>query len=289
MENKNVKKIRVILPGGGVKGSFQLGVLHELLKWDDYIIDAVYGSSVGALLSPFVANSNMGQVIDTFNKIKSINDIMKRRTIFGIPLPNWKLILLYFTLLKLGAYDSFKIVEDVLNSLTEKQCEIAKGKCHVVAFDIINNKETWFSGDQLLDGIRCSSALWLAVPPIKYNDTYYSDGGVTEVFPIDYILEHELSSSFDGDYIFIDCSTRMMKKNTIDMDAITLMNTLHSNATLKVARDELIRLKSSLKNKLYVIKPEYDIITDPIDVNPNKMKELFNYGCKKGKEFLNNM
>ena len=37
-------KLRIMLPGRGVKGCFQLGVLSHILESDKFEIDSVYGS-----------------------------------------------------------------------------------------------------------------------------------------------------------------------------------------------------------------------------------------------------
>jgi predicted acylesterase/phospholipase RssA len=281
----NEKKVRIILPGGGVKGVFQLGVLSEIFKNKNYIIDAVYGCSIGAVLSPFAANKNIDDAIKIFNDIKNIDDVVEKRTFCGFKLPSWKLILAYFAFTKLGAYKSFKIVQKILDSLSDIQLEVAKSKCHVVAYDILNNKEEWFTGDKLTQGIKCSSALWLAVPPINYDNTYYSDGGVSELFPIDYILKHDDATSFDGIYLFIDCDTRILNKNDVPKDGLTFMNIIHWGAASQLAENELDKLKKTLDKKLHIIKPEYNIITHSLDIDQDKMKRAFDYGCDIAKQF----
>jgi predicted acylesterase/phospholipase RssA len=52
-------KVRVVLPGGGAKGAWQVGFLKELLASGEVEIDKVYGTSVGAGISPFVAANRM--------------------------------------------------------------------------------------------------------------------------------------------------------------------------------------------------------------------------------------
>jgi len=60
---------------------------------------------------------------------------MKPWKILGIPVTN-KTLLGFFSFLKLGAYESVKLT---------RQIKIAQERYHVVAYDIINNKDVWFT------------------------------------------------------------------------------------------------------------------------------------------------
>jgi predicted acylesterase/phospholipase RssA len=283
MPNDSKIKLRILLPGGGVKGCFQVGCISEILKTNKYIIDRVYGCSIGAILAPLVATENIDIMLNLFNNINSINDVVTKRK--WIP----DLLAPFLAFFKLGAYKKIKLVDNIFNSLTPDQIELAKRKCHVVAYDILNNKEVWFNGDELREGIRCSSALWLAVPPISYKDTLFSDGGVTEIFPIDYILEYEKNESreFDGKYIFIDCCSRENKKNRIPQNALELMSNLHWNASSRLATFELQKLQDVLGDKLIIIKPDTDYLYNSLDINKERMNKTYEAGIQKAHDFLN--
>lgn len=280
-------KLRVMLPGGGVKGCFQLGFLSEILSSNKFEIDSVYGCSIGAILAPFVANNNVNPLIETFNNIKDIGDVVEERKILGITISN-KILLGLFAFFKLGAYKSIKLVDKVYNLLTADQVKIAQERCHVVSYDILNNVETWFTGEDLRMGIKCSSALWLAVPPINYKNGLYSDGGVTEVFPVTYIIEHDLNTKFDGIYLFIDCDPRKPYTNTIPTDGLTLMSDLHWGASLRLSEFELSKLCENLTNNLIIVKPDNNILSNALDINQDRMKETFNQGVLKGTQFMIN-
>jgi len=279
-------KLRVILPGGGVKGSFQLGVLSEILNSNKFEIDSVYGCSIGAILAPSLANSDITSSINIFNNIKSITDVMEPWKFLGISISN-KTLLGFLSFLKMGAYKSVKITNEVFNSLSPVQIKIAQEHCHVVAYDIVNNTETWFTGDELEMGIKCSSALWLAVPPISYKDNLYCDGGVTQLFPVDYIINHDSRTNFDGVYLFVDCDSRKPYKNVTPTDALTLMNELQLASSIRLAQFELAKLQQELNN-LIIIRPDVNILTSPLDINQDRMKETFDAGVLKGQEFVEN-
>jgi len=285
MDKNEKKKIRVILSGGSVKSSFQLGVLSEIMKYDDYIIDSVYGCSSGSLLSSFVATNKIDLAIEKFVNIKDIDDIFERHKFCGITIPSWRLILFFNAFFNLGAYKSVKLVDEIKELLSEDELKIAQEKCHVVAYDVINNKETWFTGEDLLDGIRCSTAIWLVIPPIKFKDNMYTDGGVTEIFPLDYILQNNLDENFDGEYIFIDCDSRKPYKNILSSNGLSFMIDLHWATASRLSEMKLENFKSKIKNKIHIIRPDYTLL-NTLEVHPGKMKEYFEAGKLKGQEFI---
>ena len=278
--------LRVILPGGGVKGCFQIACLQEILASDKYTVDAVYGCSIGAILSPFVATQNLQPLVTMFRGIRSINDVVQRRTLFGRPLPSWKWLMGMLAFLKLGAYESIKICPELWNMLTPEMILEAQQKCHAVAYNITSDTETWFTGTNLETGITCSSALWLAVPPVSFEGSLYSDGGSVEVFPVDYILDHEMNTNFLGEYLFIDCDARKPYTNPNPTDGMTLMSYLQWGASLRLSAFELQKLQDNLQNKLTVIRPDVNFLTSALDIDPARMEQTFQAGTYKGNAFL---
>jgi predicted acylesterase/phospholipase RssA len=278
------QKVRIILSGGGVKGSFQLGAIsHLFAKYPNLDIDAVYGCSVGSIISPFVANKKLDGLIDVFNNISSIDDVIERRTLFGFTLPNWSIINILFFIFSVGAYKRVKFVDTIPRLLTPEEIADAGEKCHVVAYNYTNNCEEWFSGANLLDGIRFSSALWMAVPPILHtNGCTYCDGGVVELFPISYIIEHHEKTNYDGTYLFIDLDTREHTNNPPIMTGIDYLLYLQFTACNNVALAELEKLKEYLGDALIVVKPDRNIFDNALEIDQHKMKTYFDMGVEKG-------
>uniref|UniRef100_A0A6C0BD80 PNPLA domain-containing protein n=1 Tax=viral metagenome TaxID=1070528 RepID=A0A6C0BD80_9ZZZZ len=280
-------KLRIILSGGGVKGIFQIGVLSEIFNDSKFEVDRVYGCSVGAIMSPFVANKDLKPLIKLFSDVKSVTDIFEPHTFLGIQITN-KFFISMFAFFNNGAYKKVKIIDKTWSLLSKEQIEIANKKCYVVAYDILNDNEEWFTDDELYNGIKYSSALWLAVPPIKSKDgkSLYSDGGTVDLFPVDYILNNELKDNFDGLYLFIDCDTRMRQKNSHPTNAIEMMSKLHDAALSRLSESELLDLSTALKDKFLIIKPDINHLSNALDIDSLRMKNAFDHGVSKGKEFL---
>lgn len=274
-------KLRVLLPGGGARGCFQVGCITEILKSGKYTIDKVYGCSIGAILAPFVANENVDLMLDLFKEIKSIDDVVVKRPY----IPN--LLLPLFAFFNWGAYQGIRLVDTAFESLTHGEIKHAQKKCHVVAYDLVDCKPTWFTGEDLKEGVRCSSALWLAVPPIEFKESVFSDGGVTGMFQDEYIL-NEIDDDFDGEYIYIDCSARINNKKNIPTNALDLINNFHSMALSRISVLELEQFKQKLGHPFTIIRPDADILLGSLDINPERMEITLNEGIRKGKEFLEN-
>jgi predicted acylesterase/phospholipase RssA len=285
-------KIRIILSGGGVRGAYQVGVLSSIMNSGKYEIDKVYGCSVGAIQSPLVAMGATDRLINFYKGLKTIDDVVERRSIFGIKLPDWDIIKYFSVLFKMGAYKRIKVDEMVAANLTKEELDAVKDKCHVVAFNVTNNTETWFTGDKLLEGIKCSVALWYVVPPYKYHDDYYVDGGACEVFPLNYILNKEYETgeidTFDGLYIFVDLDTRQYYTRTAPTNILGLMSNIHVSALCKVAELEENKLKRLLGDRLVIIRPDDNttVLRDTFDLDQTRIMQTIELGKRDGHRFL---
>ena len=274
------KPIRISLPGGGVKGAFQAGFLIELFKSNKYKVETVYGTSSGAIMAPLVANEKWKELYEVFINIKNIGDIFKKRRF--VP----DILAPFFAFFKLGAFEKITLVDKVFDLLTSQETKIACNKCHVAAHDLLNNTQDYFTGDKLKEGIIASCALWLAVPPIVMNNKLYIDGGVTELFPADYIKNHELESNYDGLYLLIDCASRDNAPVSKPKNAVDLLSNLQWASTIRLSELELSKLRETLKDRFIVIRPDKDILNSPLDIDKNKMLQTYEMGVEKAKDFL---
>jgi predicted acylesterase/phospholipase RssA len=64
----------------------------------------------------------------------------------------------------------------------------------------------WFSGEDLPLGIRASSRLCLALPPILHEGRVLTDGGVGQNYPLSGPHTDERDFDFDGIYLVVDCN-----------------------------------------------------------------------------------
>lgn len=291
MDTQTTKmKLRVILSGGGVRGVYQAGVLKQIMASGKYEIDEVYGCSIGALHAPAVAACKTDELVAFYTGINKIDQIVERRSIFGIRLPDWNIVKYLFTLFKMGAYKRIKVDEMLEATVSRNEIDRVKHRCHVVAYNVTQNEETWFTGSRLIDGIKCSTALWYVVPPYKYENDVYVDGGACEYFPINYILNRR-DSDFCGKYIFIDLDTRQHFTRTAPTNILGLMSNIHSAALCKVAELQEMRLRERLGDDLIIVRPRHNasILRDALDLHPPRIQQTLEMGLRDGDTFVKTM
>ena len=62
-----------------------------------------------------------------------------------------------------------------------------KNNVFVSAANLNTGKEEFLSGDNWKDNIEASASLWLAFPPKEINGNQYTDGGLTDRYPLQVI------------------------------------------------------------------------------------------------------
>jgi predicted acylesterase/phospholipase RssA len=270
------RKIRLILTGGGIKGSFQAGFIHNLLLSNAFEIDMIYATSVGALMSPLVACNKPSLIERCINSLKNIYDVVDDWPWYYFPRILGKLLIMF----KMGRYRNVKMVDIIWNSLTKEEKDIATSKCRIVAWDVQNRKPEIFGEegkDELYHGIKASCALWLLVPPYKYKDKLYCDGGAGEIFPLEYIIDND--KDYEGDYILIDCSPRYITPlSSTPSNAIELMYELQWVST------EILALKNILE--LNIICPYETVFYNCLDIDDKKIKYAFLLGKEKFCDYM---
>lgn len=74
----NMKKSALVISGGGSKGAFAVGVLHELKKTCPNLnFDVIVGTSTGALIAPFAATGDLNLLKNIYTKTKNKDILVK--------------------------------------------------------------------------------------------------------------------------------------------------------------------------------------------------------------------
>jgi predicted acylesterase/phospholipase RssA len=281
-----MKRLWIVLPGGGVKGIYQFGFLEGFLRLNrnEFVVEKIFGTSVGAILAPIVATNGFDAVKHHLLSIRKTSDVFRP---WKFP-ENLLKIIPIFT--KLGAYKKVKLVDDVLNSLQKafpkETLDSAYQKCNVVAWNFMNKTEKWFSGEDLPIGIKASSALSLAVPPVSIKGAHYTDGGITELIPITKAIEeYEKDNDKDNVYILVvDCSTRIQHVlETCPKSPIVFTLNLIADASNNLSIRELdiarIRYPSA---HIHYIQPQIELFDNAIDIKNEKIKRAYHLGFGDG-------
>lgn len=277
--------LTLVLCGGGVKSTFQIGYLIELLK-SGIEIDEIYASSMGSILAILVANKRIDLLETLYDHINKLSDPFTKWP--------WYYISNYISMFfRLGMYKKNNLVNLVWDKLSEQEKEIAKNTCNIATWNILEKKQEWFgkANTNIIDfynGLTASCSLWLLVPPIKYKNSYYLDGGCCDFFPINPLI----GLSLKGKVIFLDSCTREPKPlETLPSNAIDLMFNLHDICLDRIGEMQLEKLKNKYEENLMIIRPEYDILNDTLDFDKLKMAKNILLGREKfkktEKEFIN--
>ena len=276
------KKIHFILPGGGVRGSFQAGFLYELLsKYEDsFEIYKIDGTSVGAINGIAAVLNKTDILKDIWLSIKDINDF------FG----KWstKPLVGQFYNLYAGFYNNGLYNNDLLQNLLEKHLiesletadDILKKKYSCAVTNIKNASIEYIDASQenIFKYITASASPWIISNPVLINDTLYTDGGLLETYPTKNILTSTADLivivGFDQEivrYLEPDCSNILVYlASLIDITRFNSLNTLNIINYVKEGR--CIPITNTMKCSF-------------MDFTPEIIKDGFNHGVESAEQF----
>ena len=233
------KKIHFILPGGGVRGSFQAGFLYELMtKYKDtFEIYKIDGTSVGAINGIATILDKADVLKEIWLSIKDINDF------FG----KWskKPLLGQFYNLYAGFYNNGLYNNDLLTVLLDThlseslknsdQSILEKYSC--VVTNIKCAKIEYIQGTHLdlFKYVTASASPWIISNPVSIDDVLYTDGGLLETYPTNNIINSKadlvIIVGFDQEivrYIEPQCSNILIYlASLIDITRFNSLNSLN--------------------------------------------------------------
>jgi len=276
------KSIHFILPGGGVRGSFQAGFLYELFtKYkDSFSLHRVDGTSVGSINGFAIILDELEVLKDTWLKIKNINDFFENWS--NTPLIG-SLYNLYYGFYNSGLYNNTllhkKLSDNLTTSLKEKDKEhLSKFSCTVT--NVHKARIEYISGtnSDIIQYVTASSSPWIICNPCIIDDYCYTDGGVLETYPIKNIKDST------ADLIIIVG----FDQEVVHFAKPDFSNMLYFMATLlDIARYNSINSKEVLE---YVHNGKCIPITNPMkvlftDFTPETIKVGFEHGQDAAEQF----
>ncbi len=175
-----MKKVALILGGGGAKGYAHVGVVKALEEWGVYP-DVVVGTSMGSIIGGFYC---AGFSPSEMEQIANEMDVKKMAKLFSISLSSQGF-------LKLTG------VEQYLRSyLGCVKIQALKRKYIATAVDVTNNQVLFFDRGDLVKAILMSICVPFIFVPIS-ADRIVVDGGTLDNVPV------RALSLIDGDYFSI--------------------------------------------------------------------------------------
>lgn len=272
--NKKINNIidTIVLAGGGVKGFVLIGAIKYLEEQNIMSnIKTFIGTSIGGYISLLYI---IGYTGDDLSKFGRLLDMSKATT---INIQN------FFDNYSVDDYKNFDIIfKKLLNNKKINEnitlIELYKffKKKIIIATTCLTDKKTeYISCDNYPDmpvitAIKMTTCVPLLFPYIKYNNKIYVDGGLTENFPINYIILNNYNiNKVIGLNMITNISTDI---NNIFDYILSIFNIYTSSND-----NDKINLSKIYPNNIYNI-----ILSkkNPLDFNlsNDEKKEMFKYG-----------
>ena len=162
----NMRKIGLVLGGGGARGVAHLGVVKALSELG-YEPDAIAGCSMGAIVGAMVCKGMVpDEVISAFQDVQA-HDLLD----FGA----------------MGGIIGGKRIEKKIAEYVPETFEELKIPLKVTAVDVQTGRLVIFGSGQLVPALRASSSLPGILSPTVHEERTFIDGGLLNNLPIDVI------------------------------------------------------------------------------------------------------
>lgn len=281
-----MKKLGLVLEGGGMRGVYTAGVLDYFLE-HEIEVDGVIGVSAGSCHATSYISKQHGRnlrVNTSYLKDKnylSMHSLIKTGSLFGMKM----------------------LFDDIPNRLDPYDYEaFNKRKCEFIC--VSTNIETGEAdyrviNDMMKDAsyLQASSSLPLLSKFVEIDGKKLMDGGCSDSIPFKYMQEH--GYEFNIAVLTQSKEYRKGKNNLIRIighnykdypKLVKALSTRHFryNQTL----DEIA--KSQRENKVFVIRPSKPVSISRLERDEKKLKDLYQLGYNdaaeqfiKLKEFIN--
>ncbi|MBL0099681.1 MAG: patatin-like phospholipase family protein [Saprospiraceae bacterium] len=162
-------EIGLVLSGGGFRGAAHVGVIQAMhdagLK-----ANIISGVSAGALVGVcYAAGLSCEKMLDLFMKPRLFS-------------------LAHYSYKKPGLLDTDKFITYIDEFIKQNSYEDLEIPLYICATDMLKGKLVTFSNGTLNKAILASCAFPFVFSPVWHNDTYYSDGGIINNFPVEQLI-----------------------------------------------------------------------------------------------------
>jgi NTE family protein len=276
--------------GGGSHGAWAVGAI-KALRERGITFDAVYGTSVGALIAPFALLDEISLIETTFARIVT-NDIIVNYD----PLHVFNLVAneALFSSAPLRKLIESAITEDVYTRLVNHA-----GKCTVVSTNLYTGDAEYFSPYSSMIGamsretfLRCvlaSSSQPIIFPSVRIRSdgAEFVDGGVRVVVPSDEAIR-------DGaDTLYAIClSPVAFPVGDLDYSILAKLERTIEIFLREITRQDLesARLRAiDVNAKLIVLRPEAEFEANGLTFEPTLARKWIDQGYAETQSILRHL
>jgi NTE family protein len=199
-----MKKINLVLSGGGARGFAHIGVI-KVLKEKGYEISSISGTSMGALIGGLEAYGKL-EAYEKWITSKSLFDIIK---LLDINLKHS---------LQNGFIDLGFLYDKMKENFGDINIEDMQIKFTAVATNLTQQKEIWFQNGSFYDALKGSTAIpGYFKPFITKRGDIIVDGGVLNILPVAPTLGNEADLT-----IAVDVNSNIYSKYKVNYSSSLL-------------------------------------------------------------------
>ena len=174
------RNVALVLSSGGARGCAHIGAI-KALEQNGFNITSIAGTSMGALVGGIYATGQL-QLFEDWISSLDMMEVLK---------------LTDFSISKKGLVKGEKVINKIRQIVPERNIEDLAIPFCAVATDIIQGTETVFTEGDLYEAIRASISIPTVFQPLRLNDHYYVDGGLTNPIPVNRVKR------FDDDLLVV--------------------------------------------------------------------------------------
>ncbi len=190
-----MRKVGLVLSGGGARGFAHIGVL-KALENEGLVPSVVVGTSMGGIIGGLYASHNSSSQMENFLKKFSFSDVLdKASPLYGLTLNAvdknkiLKYIMMQVAMSSLfvrKGFDSGRKVRGVLKELTKGSTFKNLGiPFACVSVDLKSGKRIVFKEGKLYKAMYATMAIPPYFAPYEYNGMLLADGGIVSNAPVD--------------------------------------------------------------------------------------------------------
>lgn len=278
-----MQKVGLVLEGGSLRGLYSAGVM-DIMMDNNIEIDCIVGTSAGALFGPNYFTKQRGRAI-RYNKrfCKDRRNISFLSFIFTGNIVNKKFAYYKITQ-KLDKFDNEAFIK-------------SKKELYITATNIKTAECEYFKINDVIkdmEKLRATSAIPIVTRPVKIENDYYLDGGISDSIPIKKCMELNCDK-----IIVVLTQPNTYKKKILSNKKIKAINIIFKKYPKLIERMmnrhneynecvEYIR-KLEKENKIFVIRPSKNLDIDLIERNPDKLEKVYQIGINDMKKQIDDL
>jgi NTE family protein len=284
------KKRALILPGGGGRGAYQVGVAKAMQEVG-LEFEMAFGTSIGALNAALIAQGGIKRLEELWCSIKPW-DIFK--------LPSASQIGRIFLGRKLGLLDNSPLEQVMLREADLQKLKASKTKVGLITTDLccletrLIMTDSIMSTSELIDVLMATSALPIAFPPRQIHGSgLWVDGGLVRNTPMQAAIDMGAEEIFmvllHPETVNV-CPTNMWQLIARCLDIVLDASARKElelaqlyNRLIAEGAQEAVGMRSV---RIEVIQPRKPVNTTLLEIDPDRSKRLIQQGYEDAMDHL---